>query len=182
MRILRRIFWGLLFLIAVMSAAAFLLPKDMTVERSTVIAAAPEKIFPYLNNPRKFNEWSPWIPRDPKATYEFSGPEEGVGARMTWRSDRPDVGSGTSVVTGSEAPTLVFTEAEVNQMQATAKLELSPVDADTAVTWTFEADLGNNPLSRWAGLLFSKLIAQDYDEGLARLKRLVETGSPDAKN
>ncbi|MDX2263771.1 MAG: SRPBCC family protein [Hyphomicrobiales bacterium] len=181
MRFLRRAFLGAVAILAILAGAAFLLPKDMTVERSIVVAAPAETIFPYLNNPRKFNEWSPWIPRDPAARYEFAGPEEGVGARMTWASERPDVGSGTSTVTGSETPTLVFTEAEVNGLKATTKLELSPIDPETAVTWTFETDLGNNPVARWLGLVFARLIAQDYDEGLARLKRLVETGSADAK-
>ncbi len=181
MRVLRRIFWGLILLMSLMAGAAFLLPKDLTVERLTVISAPPEKIFPYLNDFRKFNEWSPWIPRDPNIKHEFSGPDSGVGAKMTWASDRPDVGSGASTITGSEAPSLVFTEAEFAGHKASARLELSSIDGGTAVGWTFETDLGNNPLARWFGLIFARLIAADYDEGLERLKRLMETGSPDAK-
>lgn len=181
MRLLRRIFWGLLLLLGVMAGAAFLLPKDLAVERLTVINAPPEKVFPYLNDFRKFNEWSPWVKRDPNMTHEFSGPQSGVGAKMAWKSDKPDVGEGTSTITGSEEPSLVFGESEFAGLKATTKLELNPIDGGTAVGWSFETDLGNNPLARWFGLLFAKLIAADYDEGLERLKLLMETGSPEAR-
>jgi len=38
-------------------------------------------------------------------------------------------------------------------------------------------DLGNNPIARYAGLMFDKWIGGDYEKGLARLKQVMEQGN-----
>ena len=42
------------------------------------------------------------------------------------------------------------------------------------VTWTLDADLGMNPLKRWAGLGMGSLMSGDMEHGLAKLKVYVE--------
>ena len=42
------------------------------------------------------------------------------------------------------------------------------------VTWTLGADLGVNPLKRWAGLGMGSLMGGDMEHGLAKLKVYVE--------
>ena len=42
------------------------------------------------------------------------------------------------------------------------------------VTWTLDADLGMNPLKRWAGLGMGSLMGGDMEHGLARLKAQME--------
>ncbi|WP_377517691.1 hypothetical protein [Microbulbifer taiwanensis] len=49
----------------------------MTLERSVTIAKPPQTVFPYVNNLRNFNSWSPWYQLDPNTKYEYSGPDEG---------------------------------------------------------------------------------------------------------
>lgn len=179
MRGLKRLILGVFLLTSVMAAVAFALPKDIAVQRSAVIDAPESDVFPYLNNLRKFNQWSPWAERDPETRYEFSGPNEGKGAKMAWTSDHRDVGSGTQEIVESVPNKLVRVELDFGgKGTATATYELSPAGAGTKVTWGFETDVGNNPLSRWAGLLFDRWIGADYETGLARLKKVVETGGP----
>ena len=43
------------------------------------------------------------------------------------------------------------------------------------VTWTLDADLGRNPVKRWAGLALGALMGGDMEKGLANLKRELET-------
>src|SRR5690606_16939708 len=47
------------------------------------------------------------------------------------------------------------------------------------VTWSMQADMGNNPIGRWMGLMMDSIVGADYETGLASLKKLVES-FPDA--
>ena len=59
---------------------------------------------------------------------------------------------------------------------ATATYRLTPAGAGTKVTWGFNTDVGANPFMRWMGLMFDRWVGADYEDGLGRLKKLVESG------
>ncbi len=177
-----RFFRWLLIVIAILAAffvgGGMLLPGDIHVERSTVIQADASQIFPYLNNFRRFNEWSPWAARDPNTPYTFSGPEEGTGAKMAWHSDDEKVGSGSQEIVESTSNERVVTALDFGEMgKARASFQLRPEDGGTRVVWSLDASLSADPLARWMGLLLDHLIGADYEEGLKRLKAKVETGA-----
>ncbi len=179
MRFLRKFLLAIFAVAAIFAASGFLLPAQVQVERSAVIQAEPAAIFPYLNDHRRFNEWSPWVPRDPNAKYEFSGPEQGVGAKMSWRSDNEQVGSGASEIVESVPNERVVTAVDFGEMgKATASFRLHPENTGTKVTWSLATPATDNPIERWFGLLLDRLIGADYEEGLARLKLKVEGGAP----
>jgi uncharacterized protein YndB with AHSA1/START domain len=176
MRLIRRFIVALVILTAIFVGVGLILPGAVHVQRSTVIAAQPERIFPYLNSPRKFNEWSPWAARDPSTQYAFTGPEEGVGATMTWQSEQ--MGTGRQEIVVSQPGEKVVTRLEFGSMgSAQASLMLIPEEGKTRVTWTLDSALPFQPLARWFGLAFPWLIGKDYDDGLARLKALAEKGA-----
>lgn len=172
---LLRLVVGLALLAVLLVSVAYALPRHVTVARSEVVNAPEGDVFPYVNNLRRFNEWSPWAARDPDAVYRFSGPEAGEGARMQWSSDHPDVGSGSQEIIESRRPRYVRVSLDFGDMgKANASYDLEPSGAGTRVVWIFETDVGNNPLKRWMGLMFDRWIGGDYETGLARLKELVE--------
>ncbi len=175
MQPIKRLVLGVFLLLLLLLIVAFALPQQITVARSTVINAPESDVFAYLNNYRRFNEWSPWAARDPEAKYVFSGPEEGKGARMEWSSDNPEVGSGVQEIIESQPGALVRVSLEFGDMgKGGASFRLEPSGAGTRVVWAFNADTGNNPMQRWMGLMFDRWIGKDYEEGLERLKKLVE--------
>jgi hypothetical protein len=180
-----RFFKGLLITILIFTAifvgGGFLLPGDVHVERSTVIQADAARIFPYLNNFHRFNEWSPWAQRDPNTRYTFSGPEAGRGARMSWESDNEDVGSGSQEIVESQPNDRVATALDFGQMgTARAAFRLQPDNTGTKVTWSLDTSLPANPIARWMGLFFDRFIGADYEEGLDRLKAKVEGAAAQA--
>ncbi len=59
MKLLRRLFSGLILLVIVLAFVSFLLPQKQHVERSVEISAPASEIYPYLANPKLFREWSP---------------------------------------------------------------------------------------------------------------------------
>jgi uncharacterized protein YndB with AHSA1/START domain len=178
MRFIRFLLIGLVVLIALLAAVGLVLPDSAHVERSTVIEAPPDKVFAVVNNLRRFNEWSPWFDLDPDARYTFSGPESGVGSRVDWSSDVPSVGAGSQEIVASEAPRLVRTALDFgNDGTAFAEIRLLPENGATRVTWALDTELGRNPVDRYFGFFLDALLGPTYEDGLARLKRLVESGT-----
>ncbi|MCP5432818.1 MAG: SRPBCC family protein [Alphaproteobacteria bacterium] len=174
----RRIAMAVIAVVLVLALVGLVLPREVHVERSIVIAAEPAAVFPYVNDLRRFNAWSPWSRRDPNMETRFDGPDAGVGQRMSWTSDKPDVGSGSQEIIESVDGTHVCTALIFGSEEGmTAEFDLSRVPGGTKVVWSFETDLGWNPFSRYVGLMFDGLIGKDYEEGLANLKTAVESGA-----
>lgn len=179
---MRWILYILIFL-ALLVLAGFLFPRTATTERSVYIAEPPQVVFPYLNNFRHFNKWSPWYQLDPETEYRYEGLPEGSGAVMKWTSDNPSVGNGSQTITASEPYSRVATALDFGE-QGTAKAEfdLKPQGSGTNVTWSFSSDMGGGPIARWMGLMVSKMVGQSYEEGLQNLKELTESeGAPKAQ-
>lgn len=167
----------IVFLIAFVGGA-FLLPSEVSLERSIVIDAPPKTVYPYVNSFTGFNKWSPWAKIDPETTYEFSGPESGVGARMEWTSEHPNVGSGAQEITSAVIDERVESSLEFEgQPPSKAVFVLDGRDdGKTEVTWEFHGDMGNNPIGRWMGLAMDGFLGPDYEKGLQNLKDVVESG------
>lgn len=173
---IKRLLLGLALLVGVLAAVSFALPRQVSVARSIEINAPESDIFPYLNNLRQFNRWSPWAARDPKTQYAFTGPRAGKGAGMSWNSEHPQVGKGSQRIVESQQNALVRIALDFGDMgQATAFYRLTPAGAGTKVTWGFSTDVGVSPLARWMGLMMDRWVGGDYEEGLSRLKSLVES-------
>ncbi len=101
----------------------------------------------------------------------------GVGNKLTWASEHPQVGNGTQEITASVENERVETALDFGSMgTADAFFSLKANGDVTDVTWGFTTDMGSNPVSRWMGLMMDKWVGGDYETGLNRLKALVEAG------
>ena len=160
----------------VIMAIAYILPGNVRVERATLIEAPPSAVFALVNGFENFNRWSPWYERDPDGDYQLEGPLEGIGARMSWSSDKPDVGQGSQEIIESVPESLVRTKLDFGDKgNANAFFELEARgENQTHLIWGFKSDLGLNPISRYSGLMFEKWIGPDYEQGLAKLKTIAE--------
>ena len=175
MRLIKWLFGVLVVLGIVFVGGAFLLPKDVAVARSIEINAAPSDVFPHVNSLKAGQNWSPWLERDPDVQLTYDGPDEGVGAKMAWASDEPNVGQGTQIITISDPDKQVVTALDFGPMgTATATFTLEGADDKTTLTWDLYTDAGNNPMARWMGLVMDDMVGADYETGLANLKSLIE--------
>ena len=98
-KVLKAIVWILAALVVIFVGGGYLLPNEVSLQRQTVVNAPPHKVFALVSGYKRFNEWSPWAELDPKAVYTFEGPESGVGAKMKWASNDPNVGAGSQTIT-----------------------------------------------------------------------------------
>ena len=65
-------------LIAVVVAGGLMIAPKFSVTRSISIAAAPDKIYPLIADPRAWKQWSAWNQRDPAMAIDYSGPASGA--------------------------------------------------------------------------------------------------------
>ena len=175
MKAARNIIIAVIVLLLGAYGGAFLLPRTAHVERSMNIDASPEFLFGMMNDLREFNRWSPWYDIDPETEYEFSGADVGVGQKMSWRSDHPEVGSGTQTIVASELNRMVRTELDFGpQGTAIAEYRIDPGMSSSKVTWTLDSDLGDSVLMRYMGLVLDGMVGAQYEQGLAKLKSIAE--------
>ncbi|HRK62237.1 MAG TPA: SRPBCC family protein [Candidatus Omnitrophota bacterium] len=167
---------GLVIAIAGFAAAAAMQPNEFRVERSLAIDAPAEKIFPYLNDPRKMNDWSPWAKLDPEMKQTYEGSEIGAGAICSWVGNKK-VGEGRQTITESIPNELVRTKLEFfKPMQAvnTADFLLKNENGQTVVTWSMYGP--NNFIGKAMGLLMNcnKMVGDQFEQGLNSLKAITE--------
>ncbi|PTX56694.1 polyketide cyclase/dehydrase/lipid transport protein [Litoreibacter ponti] len=176
MRLLKWIIGGLAGLVLALALIGMLLPREVEVSRSTVIDAPPRAVFPHVNNLKATEAWSPWLGIDPNVQTTFGPIAEGVGARMEWASDHPNVGNGAMEVIESVENATVVSALDFGEMGlATARHVLLEQDGKTEITWSLEVDMGAGPVGRWMGLMMDGWVGADYERGLANLKTLVES-------
>ncbi|HYL71762.1 MAG TPA: SRPBCC family protein [Candidatus Dormibacteraeota bacterium] len=171
---LRKLLSAIIVVVVMLLGVAYILPQQVHVERSISIDRPAAVVFPLLNSPKRFNEWSPWKDLDPNVRMSYTGPESGVGAAMAW-SGNSKVGKGSQVITESVADQRVKTDLDFGEMGAAkAVWELSAADNGTKIVWSLDMDVGNNPLGRYMGVFMDKMVGPDYERGLKQLKALAE--------
>lgn len=153
-----------------------MLPSSLRLERSIVISAPQANVYSLVASLKMFNVWSPWAERDPQAIYSYSGPERGIGAKMTWVSARDDVGGGSQLITDARPSHLIRTRLTFKDAgEADASFALSSDEGGTRLTWRLEVDLGMSLIRRYLGLFIGSSLGDDYEQGLINLKALAES-------
>jgi hypothetical protein len=174
MRPMMRLVLGIVVLIGILAAVAVGLPAHVTVARSVVINAPESAIFPYVNNLRRFGDWSPWKLRDPQLTITYGGPEEGKGAQIQWTSQKPSIGSGSMEISNSDLNRTVELAVNFNNLEGTSSFDIGPAGSGSKLTWSFGYDTGSSPLKRWKALMLDGFIGAEYRAGLDKLKEKIE--------
>lgn len=168
--------------LATFVATGYMLPKQVHIERSITVDRPANMMFEILNSYQHFNEWSPWAKRDPNAEFVISGPESGVGARMSWIGAPNLVGSGWQEIVASKPYEQIDIMLDFDaQGVALTGFKLAPEGDATRITWVFDSDLTKGVnffdsfLARYFGLLFDRWVGGDYEQGLAKLKQYAES-------
>jgi hypothetical protein len=164
-------------LIAAVLGVAATKPDTFRVQREATIAARPERIYPFLEDFRRWNAWSPYEKKDPELKRAFSGAPSGKGAVYAWEGNR-EVGTGRMEILDSAAPSRVTIKLDfLKPFEAhnTAEFTLAPAGGDsTRVTWAIH---GPSPYpSKLIGLFCNvdQMVGRDFEAGLANLKAIAE--------
>ncbi|MFT5140936.1 MAG: effector-binding domain-containing protein [Lysobacterales bacterium] len=188
---LKKLLFATLFVITAFVVGGFLLPDEYHVERSVVVERPASVVFALLNSYKSFNQWSPWAARDPGAQYVFSGPEDGPGAKMSWKGDPRTLGEGWQEITRSEPNRRIeiyldFGEQGIARSYYAIKEMPVAETADdnqfkTEVSWGFNTNVSEGKgifgalMGRYFGLLLDKWVGADYQQGMSAFKQFAET-------
>lgn len=176
MKAIKAIMVGAVGLLVLLAGIGFTLPASVHIERSIVMSAKPEAVFPLLNDLHEFNRWSPWGNLDPKMVTTYSGPSAGVGAQMSW-SGNARVGSGSQEITESVPNQRVRTRLQFGGYDhpSSATFTVTPEGEGSKVTWSYDTSMGYDIISRYFGMMLDHWIGADYERGLAALARLAQS-------
>lgn len=150
-------------------------PDSFAVQRSALIDAPPERVFPLIDDLRAQSAWSPFE-KDPDMKRTHSGPARGPGAAYAWEGNRR-VGAGQIAITESKPPSKVVLSLRMQRpfkADNVVEFALDRTGSGTRVTWAMR---GRAPfMAKLMGLFMNcdAMVGTQFEEGLAKLKTLVE--------
>jgi len=153
-------------------------PADFRISRTATMSAPPEAPFAEVNDFHRWEEWSPWAKMDPAMKTTYSGPPQGTGASYAWVGNGK-VGEGRMTILESQPASIVRIKLEfLKPFQATnlAEFTFQPQGNQTAVTWNMSGT--RNFMMKAMSLVFNmdKVIGEQFDQGLAQMKAVAESG------
>lgn len=158
--------------------AAFLSPKSH-LERSIVINAPASAIFEQANTIKNTNNWQPWGMQDPNLKVTYEGPKSGVGAKMSWQSEK--LGNGSQWIIESEQDKHLKVGMQLPfDGTYTSDISLEATEGGTKVTWTYDSDVSNTGMAssvmgKFMGMFTDSMLGADYEQGLRTLKKVAES-------
>jgi uncharacterized protein YndB with AHSA1/START domain len=154
-------------------------PDTFSVQRSVVVKAPAERIFPLISNFHQWANWSPWENRDPTMKRTFSGSESGNGAVYAWDGNK-NVGSGRMEILDASSPSKIVIKLDFFKPfegHNTAEFSLRPqseAGPSTNVDWVMRGPAPFTHRLMQVFMNFDKMIGKDFEAGLAKLKSLAE--------
>jgi hypothetical protein len=169
-----------ILVLAVLAIIIALQPSEFHVTRSATMTAFPEMVFNQVNDLKNWEAWSPWAKMDPSMKQTYEGPAAGVGAISRWTGDS-HVGEGNMTIIDSRPNELVSIRLEfLKPFVATnaVRFTFKPEGNQTIVTWEMTGT--NHFMAKGFNLLanMEKMCGDQFDQGLASIKSIVETGTP----
>lgn len=151
-------------------------PHTLHVERSITVKAAPEKIFPLIEDLHRWGSWSPYEKKDPAMKRTHSGASSGKGAVYEWDGNR-EVGSGRMEITDIAPASKVTIKLDFKtpfEGHNVANFTLEPNGDSTAVKWTMDGP--NSYMGKVMSVFINmdNMIGNDFDAGLANMKAIAE--------
>lgn len=146
-------------------------------ERSDVIKASPDKIFPYLVDFKKGSQWSPYEKMDPNMKKTYGGPDAQVGSVMEFDGNR-DAGSGKLEIlkiVPNELVQIRLTMLKPFEGVNLVEYTLTPEADGTRFTWAMSGEGGF--VSKLLNFFVDceKMVADQFTAGINNLKALIES-------
>ncbi len=176
MKIIKYAAFILASLVITLIVFSFLVPSTYKVERSLKIYAYPDKIFDYISNIKKWQEWTIWTSKeDSTLILTYKGPDSGVGATQFWKSDKSGNGKITIMRSSPNESIEYMLNMGGGKFVSKGKISLKPTTNGTQVTWSDSGDVGANPIAKiFAYFFMDKFMGPDFEKGLKNLKYIIE--------
>ena len=150
-------------------------PDSFRVQRTVLINAPSDKVFPLINDIKAWTVWSPYEKKDPAMKRTYGAVTAGKGATYAWDGDK-NVGQGSIEMIESGPRKIVIKLDFLKPFEAhnMGEFLLEPKGDSTSVIW---ATYGPSPyMSKVIGTFINidDMIGRDFEKGLADLKAAAE--------
>ena len=178
MKLLKRLFFWLVFLVLLALFVALFLPSDYQVERSAVINQPHDTIFNYVKYLKNQEIYGVWWKADPKMKKEYTGTDGQPGFIAAWKSNKDEVGAGQQKIMAIQEGKRIDLELQFFEpFESTndSYISTTPLDSNhTRVTWSIKGEMPY-PMNLMQ-LVFDmeQSLGQDLEKGLKNLKRILE--------
>lgn len=157
-----------------------LLPSSRHQSHSVETNRKMTIVFDTLNSLRRFKEWNPLYLKDPGMKLTLSGPESGVGAKLSYESQEERLGKGSWEITDSTPGKRVAYKIEDMEHGGNKRtvFTLSPTGQrgrNVEINQTYDVEYGWNLIGRYAGLYVSSNVGAEMKMGLSRLSNMLAT-------
>ncbi|TQV72184.1 SRPBCC family protein [Aliikangiella marina] len=161
-------------LLALFIIVGLVLDNSVDVRRQVVIEAAPQAIHPYLSDLKQWPKWTPWAELDPSMKTTIGNISAGVGASQSWAGQS---GAGALTITQSslEEGVIYSMNFEGDSTVYTSGLTYQWDGKATTVTWFMKGKMEPIIIGNYFAQLMDKFVGQSYEDGLNKLKELVES-------
>ena len=159
-------------------------PTLPSASPAATIKAAPEKIFPLINDFHRWSAWSPWEKMDPNLKRTHSGAASGKGAVYEWEGNKK-VGQGRMEIVESTPPSRVQIKLDFFkpfEAHNTAEFTLAGEGGATNVTWAMHGSMPYMMKVMSVFMNMDKMVGKDFEAGLASMKGLAETDAAAARS
>lgn len=146
-------------------------------EKSGLIKASPDKIFPYLSDFKKGKEWSPYEKVDPNMKHNFIGPDAQVGSVMEFDGNS-NAGAGRLEIlkiVPNELVKIRLIMTKPFKADHIVEYRLNPEAEGTRFTWMMSGDGGF--MGKFLNVFVDceKMVTGQFEDGIANLKNVVES-------
>ncbi len=151
-------------------------PAKINVQRSVDINSPAELVKAKLADYLFFHEkWSPWTERDPGMKTSYEGTAGQPGHKLSWESDKKDVGKGAMTYKYTRNDTVMHSLFFEGEGEGPVFHVVKGDESKSNVTWVMANDV---PFFARVFMLFmdvEKMVGADFEKGLAKLKSVLES-------
>ncbi len=178
MKVLRKILFVVITVIAILLIIPLFVSGDYRAEREVKVNRNVSEVFDYIKHLKNQDNYGVWAKKDPDMHKEFKGTDGTVGFISGWTSDKKDVGRGEQEITMIEQNKRI--EMELRFYEPFESTDFGYLtteainDSTTIVKWGFYGKM-KYPMN--AMMLFmdmEDMIGTDLQSGLNNLKVILE--------
>ncbi|MFT5858631.1 MAG: hypothetical protein ACI865_000719 [Flavobacteriaceae bacterium] len=178
MKILKKLLFVVVALLAIILITALFVKKDYTVARSVEIKSNVSDVYDYLSQLENQQEFSVWQAKDPKTKNSSKGKDGTVGYIHSWSSKHEEVGVGEQEIMKMEIDKRIdfaLRFKEPMELDATAYMTTEEKGDRTKVTWTFEGSRAYPFNVFFLFMDMDETLGPDLQKGLNNLKEILES-------
>jgi uncharacterized protein YndB with AHSA1/START domain len=152
-------------------------PDVFRLQRSIVIDAVPERIFPLIDDLRAHESWNPFDKPDPDTRKTHTGTARGAGAVYEWNG-KGQAGTGRLSILESDPFSRIGMQLEMLKPFKTSNqvtFALVHEGAATHLTWSIKGPVPYPTKVMHTLFNMDRMIGKQFEIGLTNLKRIAET-------